>query len=207
MIKAVIFDYGGVLKKEFPLTPHIAELFDISVEDVKKFKPQTVPMFKLLNKGLISEDEFWSKVAPVFNKVAPENHKKLNREIYRKNFSLHKKVFALAESLKNRGLKVAILSNIVEFQADIIRENKGYDNFDVVVLSYVEKLSKPESDIYKLTIKKLDVKPEECIFVDDKEENLVPAMELGMKTVLAKEPSQIIKDVNSIINLENEKNI
>ena len=63
-------------------------------------------------------------------------------------------------------------------------------------------MMKPEPEIYSLAVNKLEIKPEECIFVDDKEENLVPANKMGMKTVLAKNPKQIIKEVLDIINFE-----
>ena len=41
--------------------------------------------------------------------------------------------------------------------------------------------------------------PSECVFIDDKEENLVPAEELGMKTVLFQNPKQAVKEVLNII--------
>ena len=67
-------------------------------------------------------------------------------------------------------------------------------------MSYEEGLRKPEdADFYHLAPKRLGVKPEECIFIDDKEENLPPAQSIGIKTVLFKNPQQAIKEVLEII--------
>jgi len=203
MIKAVIFDYGGVMKSSHPLSMDIATIYNISVEEVEKVKKITIPFFSLLQRGLINEQEFWQKFSDAIKKPIPQNYKELLREIYEKTLVLFPEMIEFVKKLKDKGIKTAVLSNITKFQAEIIRKNNGYKEFDVLVLSYEEKLEKPELNIYLSVIKKLGVEPEECVFIDDKEKNLVPAKSLGMKTVLAKNSGQIIKDVFSIINLPN----
>ena len=203
MIKAVIFDYGGVMKSSHPLSMDIATIYNISVEEVEKVKKITTPFFSLLQRGLINEQEFWQKFSDAIKKPIPQNYKELLREIYEKTLVLFPEMIEFVKKLKDKGIKTAVLSNITKFQAEIIRKNNGYKEFDVLVLSYEEKLEKPELNIYLSVIKKLGVEPEECVFIDDKEKNLAPAKSLGMKTVLAKNSGQIIKDVFSIINLPN----
>ena len=44
-------------------------------------------------------------------------------------------------------------------------------------------MRKPEERIYKLTLEKLDVDPQNCVFLDDLGMNLKPAKELGIKTI------------------------
>ena len=44
------------------------------------------------------------------------------------------------------------------------------------------------------------MKPEEVIFLDDKEENIEPAKKLGMKTITVKSPIQMRKELNELIN-------
>jgi putative hydrolase of the HAD superfamily len=63
---------------------------------------------------------------------------------------------------------------------------------------------KPQKEFYELAVKDLVVLPGECIFIDDDENNLLPAEKLGMKTVLAKKPEQIVEDVWGIIKSENK---
>jgi len=60
---------------------------------------------------------------------------------------------------------------------------------------------KPELAIYRLTLKKLEVNPEESIFVDNKEVNLIPARELGMQTILFQNPEQLKNDLQKILKM------
>jgi len=199
MIKAVIFDYGGVIKVAHRLSDDIPEIFNISKEEMEKQSKNVAPLFSLLQRNLITEDDFWKKYAEIINKPLPENCGKMARDLYQKYFVLYPEVLEFVKDLKHRKIKSAVLSNIIELQANVIRKNGGYDGFDVVVLSYQEKLQKPEPEIYLLTAKKLNVQPNECIFIDDKEENIETAKNLGMRIVFAKNPKQVIKDINDII--------
>ena len=70
MIKAVIFDFGGVIKSSQSLSSIIAGIYNMPVEEVRKLKNITEPFYKLLDKGLIKEEEFWEKVSVAFKKSA-----------------------------------------------------------------------------------------------------------------------------------------
>ncbi|MBL4723279.1 MAG: HAD-IA family hydrolase, partial [Alcanivorax sp.] len=50
---------------------------------------------------------------------------------------------------------------------------------------------KPELILYERIIKELDVKPEDSIYIDDKEKYLKPAINLGMRTILFKSAEQL----------------
>ncbi len=45
-------------------------------------------------------------------------------------------------------------------------------------------LRKPHKNIYLMALKKLKASPQHCIFIDDKPENITPAKELGIHTIL-----------------------
>jgi epoxide hydrolase-like predicted phosphatase len=207
MIKAVIFDYGGVLKVPHRLSDDLPTIFNISEDEVKKQRESTAPLFSLFQRDLIKENEFWKRYAEIVKKPVPKNCRELARELYQKSLILYPEVRKFVKKLRDKKIETAVLSNIIKLQADIIRKNNGYEGFDVVVLSYKEKLEKPAPEIYLLTAERLGVKSDECIFIDDKEKNILIAKSLGMKIVLANNPDQVIKDVSHIINLENEKKI
>ena len=207
MIKAVIFDYGGVIKVAYPIPLTIASVFKVSEQEIAAQKKNTAPFYSLLQRGLIKETDFWKKVADALGKSVPKEVKKLARKSYSESFSIHSEILELVKELKSRKIKTAVLSNIAKLQAEVIRENKGYKGFTALVLSYKEKLEKPTLDIYLSAVKKLKVQPGECIFIDDKQINLLPAINLGMKTILAVNPKQIVADVNLIIDSQNEKPI
>lgn len=202
MIKAVIFDYGEVMKVSFPLAELISEIFNIPTEEVAAKKDLITPLHRVFEKGQMQEKEFWEKISLILKRPALENFKEISRKVYGGNFHLRKEMQDFVKKLKKDGFKTAVLSDVSDFAIDVIRENNGYDGFDVEVLSCVERMIKPDSNIYELTIKRLGVKPDECVFIDDKEINLSAAKNLGIKTVLFKNSEQSIRDILQIINSE-----
>lgn len=199
MIKAVLFDYGGVIKVGHVLSLDLAKIFDISEEEVKIKKEEINKVGEQASKGTITDDQLFLKISEILDKPLPRNYLAMAKKLYSDTFVFIPEILDLAKNLKLRGIKTAVLSNIGKFHSDVTREKNGYDEFDPVILSYEVKMRKPEPEIYKLALEKVGAKPEECIFIDDKEENLVPARQLGIATVLAKEPSQIVRDVMAII--------
>jgi len=197
MIKAVIFDYGGVVKaRDSHFTDDIAKIYGVSKEGL--LRVFTEPL-RQLNKGDISEENFWEKLSSGLNKKGPEDPEESFRQAYKKFFQIFPDIIDLVKELKEKRVKTAVLSNTIKIHADVIKEYNGYEPFDVIILSCDVGIAKPEKEIYQLTLNKLQLKAEEAIFIDDREENLLPAKELGMKTILAKNSKQIIRDVHSLI--------
>lgn len=199
MIKAVIFDYGGVvLKSPYSSLKDIAVTYEVSIEIlIKKIQP----FLKLFQKGLINENQFWKQLSSVLKKPVPKNKEDLWRKGFEETFYIYPEIINFVQKLKTQSIKTAVLSNTIKPHVDIITKHDGYKDFNIVILSREVNLQKPDSEIYLLTIKQLGTKPEECVFIDDKDENLRPAKKLGMKTILAKNPKQVIDDASRIIDL------
>ena len=199
MIKAVIFDFGGVVKHSYKRgLKRLAGAYRISEKRLLEVFHQFYDIFW---RGLITEDEFWLRLSKTLGKPVPPNKHKLWREDYEKGFYIYPQIVSLVKELKKKGIKTAILSNTIKPFMEVINKHRGYQGFDVLVLSCEVGLLKPEREIYLLTAQKLNVKPEECIFIDDKEEYLTPAKKLGMKTILAKSPEWVVKEVSKILGL------
>jgi epoxide hydrolase-like predicted phosphatase len=113
------------------------------------------------------------------------------------------KVRIFAKFLKRHGFKIGMLSNVWYVLLPLYKLSHSYIGFDVMLLSCQEKMSKPNPKFYELAVKKLGVKPEEIIFIDNKAHWLEPAKELGMKTIQATSSAQIINDIKRIIEKEN----
>ena len=67
--------------------------------------------------------------------------------------------------------------------------------FDVIVESSVEGVRKPNPRIYEIACDRMDVRPDDCVFLDDLGINLKPAKALGMTTIKVVEEDQAIKDL------------
>lgn len=93
---------------------------------------------------------------------------------------------ALARSARQAGLAVALLSNSFGLDPYDPYEAMGvWELFDVAVVSEREGIAKPDPAIYRLTLDRLGLPGEACVFVDDHPRNLPPAEALGITTVLA----------------------
>jgi putative hydrolase of the HAD superfamily len=94
-------------------------------------------------------------------------------------------MLAWQQQLKQHGLRTAILSNMGDtVLANIEREFDWLPRFDVLIWSYQHKMAKPDPAIYTLTLERLGTRPEETLFIDDKQPNIDAARALGLVGVL-----------------------
>lgn len=204
MIKTIIFDYDGVVKKSQKLSLDIVDLYKISVEEYEKFIPQLKPIIEKFDKGLSTEEKFWMDFSDAMGKVVPEKCGEKAKKMYKDKFVFFPEVIKLIEKLKSEGFRLSILSNMFPYQAKIIKEINGCSLFDDLFFSCEKGLKKPDLEFYELIIREMNIRPQECLFIDDKEENLLPAEKLGIRTVLAKKQEQIVEDVWAIIKSESK---
>lgn len=105
----------------------------------------------------------------------------------------------LVREVKAHGLRTVVFSNILAPSADQIRGQGGYQDFDAEVLSCEVGFKKPDPAIYEKALEAAQCLPEECIFIDDKAHNLLPAQNLGMNTILASSTEQIKLDLYKLL--------
>lgn len=199
-IKAVLFDYGGVLSIEGGKGSISLLLSQFYKESIGWEKIE--PIHRQFRLGLISAEDFFSSL----NKIH-SSPKKLNLNIWQKlseNLSIKSdEVYSLAQRLRLKSIKTGILSNTYQISADNLKSQGNYDNFEPIILSFKVHLAKPDPRIYNLAIRTLELKAEEILFVDDQLKNIPVAQALGIKTILAKTPKQIVNDVTALIYNEN----
>ncbi len=191
-IKAVIFDWGGVL-------------IDNPAPGLLKYcsKKIGVPQIKLaaifsglknpFQKGVLPEKSLWEKIRRKLN-ASEEEIECIWEKAFREVYSEKKEVFSLAEKLQKKGYITAVLSN-TELSAVKFFEEKKYRMFDVKIFSCLENTIKPESRIYKITMERLKLEGAECLFIDDKKINVSAAKRAGMKAVLFKNADQLKKSL------------
>lgn len=196
MIKGVIFDVGGVLHTTYDWRKDIAEAFGASLARTSQAMGEPLESFR---KGKIDEDEFWRRFSENIGTKVLEGKNELWIKGFREHIRPHSQVIELARGLGTEGVKTAVLSNTIRPHLEIIRESGIYDLFDIKIFSCEVGLSKPQPEIYSYTLDKIEVDPESCIYIDDSVENLLPAKKLGMKTVLAEEPNQVVRDVKRVM--------
>lgn len=90
----------------------------------------------------------------------------------------------LIQTLKEKGNKLFILSNMHPASIEYLEENNSFWNlFDGQIISCRIKMVKPEVQIYEYLLEEYKLSANETIFIDDTEINLVTANELGIRTI------------------------
>ena len=131
---------------------------------------------------------------------------KIEIKMYYKNHrKMIKKTFANSINalmfLKKKKYKCYVLSNWSNQTFKGMKTDYPFLNkFDGFIISGKEKMIKPNKNIYKLAIKRFNLKPKHTIFIDDKIENINSANKLGFKTIHLQNPRIIKKLILSTLN-------
>lgn len=182
-IKNVVFDIGGVLAdyrlKEFLF----AKGFDGDM--IKRILKASImsPYWGQFERGELTEEE----TLKAFASLDPEIEEELYRAYSSVEGMLSIRDFAipLVKKLKASGLNVYYLSNYSKKAYDECGESLAFMEYmDGGIVSFKVGKTKPDPEMYKLFLKEYALKPEECIFVDDTEENVDIAKELGFNGVV-----------------------
>jgi epoxide hydrolase-like predicted phosphatase len=195
-IKAIIFDWGGVLidNPRPALMRYCAKAFDVSVDVYTQIHNKFLDDFQ---KGFINEQTFWQRVCKELKKPKP-NKPSFWVKAFRSAYSPRAEVFSFAASLHNKGYKTALLSN-TEVPAMQFCCQLGYDMFDEMIFSCAEGAVKPEKKIYQIAVSKLNVQPGQTVLIDDKAEFINGAKQAGLNGIIFKNLNQVKKELEKIL--------
>lgn len=178
MITTIIFDLSEVyLQGIFGSEKHLQE----KVGKTVTFSDIWIPEIELLFQGKITEDTYWQAI---LNKHKWQTTIGKLKGAARKNFIEIKGTRQIIEQLRKKGFTLGLLSNHAkEWIIFCEKTYKYHDLFKTIVYSYEVSLSKPNKEIFKIMLDRLNVKPEDCLFIDDNKNNIAAAKKLGMKTI------------------------
>jgi len=191
-IEAVIFDWGGVLIED-PAPGLVRYCSKALGVDEAKYRYAYGIYIDDFQAGRISEQQFWSNMTSCLNAAMP-SAQSLWGEAFAAVYIPRPELFAWASRLRKTGFKTAILSNTEIPNFDYFH-TQNYDMFDVEVFSCIEGVSKPQMDIYMLTLDRLGVSSDQALFIDDKPHYIEGAVRVGINTILFKNIDQFKKDL------------
>lgn len=199
MIKAVVFDWGGVLIDDpsDDLFKYCAQTLGVEKNTLKLTMESHLENFQ---KGMITEMQLWRAVCDHLH-VPILQQRSLWLDAVQHVFVDKKEMHDLARELRRKGYKIGFLSN-TELPTTKYFFEKNYEQmFDEIVFSCVEHVVKPDPHIYKLIAQRLQVLVGEVIFIDDKLPYVHAAKNVGMQGVHFKNAQQVIDDVNVLIGV------
>lgn len=96
-------------------------------------------------------------------------------------------------------LKTALLTNNVVGSMDDPRVGELLALFDAVVESSVVGVRKPEPAFYRIACERLEISPAEAVFLDDLGVNLKPARAMGMTTIKVGDPAAALAELEDLV--------
>ncbi len=184
-LRAVVFDYGMVLSGPPDPTAHAA-LVRITGLPASRLDTLYWADRHAFDLGELTGHGFWQKLA----KEAGLHWSEAEiEELVRWDASMwmitNKAMLDWQRELKQRGLLTAIVSNMGNtIHERMEREFEWLSRFDVLVWSYQLRTAKPDAEIYRYVLTKLDAVAGEVLFIDDRPDNVGTAVTLGMKGVV-----------------------
>ncbi len=172
----IIFDAMGVIFEvgddiNYLLVPYIQKRYD------------TVPagkineMYLKASLGEISSFDFWKELG--FCSEYPE----IEREYLDTCLTIDPDFIEIARTLA-KNYHLAILSNDVKEWSNYLRTKFDLNNlFKIIIISGEVGYRKPDKRIYNILLDRIRSSPSNCIFIDDRAKNLLPASEMSIKTI------------------------
>jgi len=206
-IKAVISDFGGVLTT--PLIQSFMSFQDktgITTEVLGKGMQAATeangdnPLFEM-ERGEITEVAFLETLTDSLEPLLghrPEMHR--FKEIYFEALNSNPPMIELMQELKTAGYRMAMLTNNVREWEPLWRPMLPVDEiFETVVDSGFVGCRKPEAKIYAITLDRIGLPAESCLFVDDVLVNCEGAEKGGMTAVHFQDNEQAIAEIRAAL--------
>lgn len=196
-IKAIIFDFGGVL---VDWNPHnlYRRYFD-QPHEIDQFLAEI--NFAEWNAQQDKGRPFAQAVAEHLNKF-PQHADLIKAYHERWEDSIVGPIegtVQILRKLKQLGYPLYGLSNWSAETFPLVKAKfKFFDLLDGIVLSGEVKMIKPDPQIFHFMTNKFKLKVQDCIFVDDSLANIKVADELGFKTIHFKSPKQLEMELTQL---------
>lgn len=197
-LKAVIFDYGGVLclppgPKEIEAS---ARILDISADVFRALWSRHRDEY---DRGELSAEDYWRRFADDAGKsVDALRLRELDQRDMAMWSHLNEAMVGWLENLSQAGMKTAVLSNMQVGMVQHARRNfRWLDRVHWTTFSAEVKSIKPQPEIYRHCLQGLGVAPMEALFIDDREVNLAAARALGIHGIQYRSMTQLRNELEA----------
>ena len=190
-IRAIVFDCFGVL---------VSSARVVLKNDYPKLKVQIDDLDHQADYGLISRQQFNEKLADLIG-ISPDQ---VESHYWGASVRDERAISWMCELKKSGIYKIGMLSNVGHgFFNSYFTYTEEKDLFDAVVLSSDVGLAKPEIAAFELIAERLEVKPSECIMIDDASLNIEAAKNAGMQGIWFFSTDQAKDELNQILESNN----
>jgi 2-haloacid dehalogenase len=185
MIKAIIFDFGSVIYKTDwkGVNKDFKEKFGFEILLENKKDEALINIYNGANYAEVDFKEFFFKINPKISDI--DQVIKYYKKFYFKNKILNKDLIKLIAGLKKKyGLYGFTDIQREHYEANL--EGGLYKHFNKIFTSFEFKRLKADEGAFEMLtceLEKFDIRPEECIFIDDNLTNIQNAEKAGFRTI------------------------
>jgi HAD superfamily hydrolase (TIGR01509 family) len=196
MIKAIIFDLNGIFLQSEKLSDRFERDFNIPSSI---FLPKLKEIMNQVRQpNALPAFSYWE---PVFKEWGMN----LNEEEFWKYWFQAEKqsdrVIEYAKNLKEKGLKIFVLSNNFKERANFYGHYPWmYEVVDKAYFSWQTGYVKPDVKAWEIVLSENNLKGEECIYFDDQEQNVASAKSLGIHSYIFTNEEELEEIINREIN-------
>jgi putative hydrolase of the HAD superfamily len=193
-MKALIFDFGGVMSKTLFETHALTEvalgLAPNTLQWRGPFDPANDLLWQRMQRNEISERDYWLTRSKEVGAMLGENWTDMQTFVKRSRSAdpdqvIRPEVAIVINEAKEQGLKLAILSNELDmfYGKELRSKLQILKNFDTIVDATYTGILKPDARAYTLALDAISLSNSECLFIDDQKRNIDGALAVGLACV------------------------
>ncbi|UCD35593.1 MAG: HAD family phosphatase [Nitrospiraceae bacterium] len=197
MIKAIIFDYGNVISAVLngPFLGNLARLSGKTIEELDESIHAKSSLLKDFETGRISPDKFFGEAVRLGGITI---EKREFKRLFTGRFSPIASTHDLIRKLKP-AFRLALLSNTNEWDYEHeIKKSAVFSLFDAVTVSCRVGAMKPDERIYRDALEKLNLRPSDCIYIDDIKDYADAASAEGMRGIHYQSHEGLLESLNNL---------
>ena len=188
MIKAIIFDFAGVIGTE----GYSLWAKEQKAKGIESKSNYFHNISDDMDRGNISTQTFSQEVAKVVGITSSDVWKEISQKI-----KINNELLNLIVNLKKK-YKIGLLTNYSDvWMKELVLKYELDKYFDSIVISSLHKMIKPDKKNYQISLNMLKIKQEEAIFFDDRQNNIDGGESVGIKSFLFVDNNKFIEDLRS----------
>ena len=198
MIRNIIFDYGNVLVHFDPNWLY-TKVFNGDEAKSRWFNEQVLPQSWVTR---LDAGEPMAEVIAQKQREWPQWKEEIAAYDTRYYEMVGDEVEGMYDLLSRlrleRGMHLWGLTNWPPKVYRVLAERRIFSLLDGMVISCEERLVKPDPRIFHTLLERYDLRAEECLFTDDREDNVEAAVALGMQGVVFRNAEQLARDIEQL---------
>jgi len=194
-IQAIVFDFGGVFTRA-EVSERALQAYDRQLglpAGTLRAALHSGEPWELASTGQITRDEYWAQIGgAAYAERLPDEFKRYRQGVFHVE-PIEPAMVQLAQRLHGV-YKLALCSNALHDLPEVLVERPDIrELFDVVVVSVLVGVRKPDPAIFTLTAERLGLPVSACLLVDDKPRNTAAAEALGMPAIVFESAAQLTR--------------